>query len=923
MNRFSGGWTPVIVFLSLLCVGQLLPSDVAGSEPLGSHSGDGTGEEGVTASAPSTTVPAGCDIPGFTFVSTTLVEDGYVCELTRPAESTPATTAGTVPASTTSTTVVKCPDAPQGLSFVSSSDSDGVLTCTYDGPLPDPQCADAAGYTEVQVRLVDGVWTCERSRSTTTTRPADVSYTCPSAPSGYSFDRRSGSTCYYSRGKTEPADVSHTCPSAPSTYSFDRRSGSTCHYTRSGSTTGGGVPIGTDYTCPSAPLTYSYDRRDGETCHYKRSPSTTRSASSSTTYSCPDAPSTFTYSRRNGSTCYYTRSTTTTRTVSYVPGIGTVCPAAPSTYSYSRRSGNTCYYTRSGSTTLTAASSTRHSCPSVSTFTYQNRTASHVNGFLVGYTCHYTRSGTTTRSARTVTSYACASTRPGGFTYSSQSGSTCHYTRTPTSTTRTAPATYSCDSLSGWDSVRRSGQTCHYHDETTKPATVSHTCPSAPTTFTFSHRSGDTCHYTRSGSFSQAANLCPSVTGFTNTGRDASSCHYEWNPTESDSSSVSTTTTVVSSAVHCPTIVPLRSRDRTGNRCAYHLKIPDSLTLSAPTNLIAYGHNPSVTARDKASVTIDWDDVPGADWYWIQYMPWDKRYALTGPAWNARGQDEALWDDYYVFPNSNTGLLDSEVVLPRPNPDHPIGIKQLFTVRVRAMSDNRQSAWKRVYAYATTTDTRFTGSNIYTGIPRLGEKIAFSMVTDEPRSIWKSYTYIICQGTIPGSPTGGHLDNWLAEIESGLDSWERPTKGLVTATRDTDTNARNRGRECNARIDLSTLPDNVVSFAVRDSVRMYLLCERWDGACVRGGAGGTRHIILDDVYDIAVDRTDFMSLTTCSSVYRGLQHEVGHIYGLAHNYDYDNLTVMRTNLDLFCRPTEYDIVAVRAIHQSGYDYATQ
>ena len=146
-------------------------------------------------------------------------------------------------------------------------------------------------------------------------------------------------------------------------------------------------------------------------------------------------------------------------------------------------------------------------------------------------------------------------------------------------------------------------------------------------------------------------------------------------------------------------------------------------------------------------------------------------------------------------------------------------------------------------------------------------------------------------------------------------------RGLVTAT-------RRAAKECDTDTRYLRTEDNVVRFAIVQS-EMEDLCPIATGACATGVRVGnvyTHNIVVDDTYSITDDDRG------CSTTYRAMQHEIGHVYGLNDpsvanvvpgpddSGIYNNLSVMYTPDDLFCSPTAYDIVAMRALHQSGYNY---
>ena len=159
--------------------------------------------------------------------------------------------------------------------------------------------------------------TCTYTRSGSTTLPAKVTtkYRCPPAPPTFSLtdvDYNRGQ-CIYSRSGTTTRPATYVpmfgnvgpCPTAPATFTYSKRVGNTCHYTRS-TTTRRTYESYDTYTCPPAPATYSPDGQSGSTCRYKRTTSATRSATLKTPAKCPSR-----FVRR-GDNCYQEVTTTDT-----------------------------------------------------------------------------------------------------------------------------------------------------------------------------------------------------------------------------------------------------------------------------------------------------------------------------------------------------------------------------------------------------------------------------------------------------------------------------------------------------------------------------------------------------------------------------------------------------------------------------------
>ncbi len=185
--------------------------------------------------------------------------------------------------------------------------------------------------------------TCTYTRSGSTTLPAKVAkrYRCPPSPPTFKLsdiDYNSGQCVYTRSGRTTLRAkwvpmFGFYCPSPPATYTYHKRDGDTCYYTRT-TTTGRAYETYEAYTCPSAPATYSPDGRSGKTCRYKRSTSTTHAATVKAPSKCPPVPAGHRWGHRSGDDCYYhgteterraARSKTTYSCPSNVRLVGTKC----------------------------------------------------------------------------------------------------------------------------------------------------------------------------------------------------------------------------------------------------------------------------------------------------------------------------------------------------------------------------------------------------------------------------------------------------------------------------------------------------------------------------------------------------------------------------------------------------------------------
>ena len=276
-------------------------------------------------------------------------------------------------------------------------------------------------------------------------------------------------------------------------------------------------------------------------------------------------------------TCHYSKTSTTTRTVR--TRTEHTCPTV-SGYRNTSRTGTTCHYSKTSTTTRTVRTRTEHTCPTVSGYRNTSRT---------GTTCHYSKTSTTTRTVRTRTEHTCPTVS--GYRNTSRSGTTCHYSKTSTTTrTATQRKVYaSCPSApSTYSYSHKNGALCYYSrsGKTTRPAifnihVYTYSCPRAPTTYSYSHRSGSTCHYTRSTRTTRVAPSrtiysCPAVSGYRNTSRTGTTCKY--------SKTSTTTRTATTKTIHtCPSASGYRNISRTGTTCKYSKTSTTTRTASTKT----------------------------------------------------------------------------------------------------------------------------------------------------------------------------------------------------------------------------------------------------------------------------------------------------------------------------------------------------
>ncbi len=369
-----------------------------------------------------------------------------------------------------------------------------------------------------------------------------------------------------------------TCPTVSGYSLVSMDADGVCKYSKT-------TTVTADPTCPEVDG-YKNTGRDGFTCNYSKTTTvkTTKPAecpegyakvdgtckkttteTTTKTASCPSG-----YSKVDG-TCKKTTTETTTKTANCPSGYsksGNTCAktttetttktaSCPSGYN---KSGNTCAKTTTETTTKPA----NVTCPTVTNWTYVNTT---------GTTCNYKR--TVQSSEYTLTyvetktgSYVPADTNTYhyeqvGADYVYDCNNQCAfvwiytykvYKKTYKTITETATRTGTvvCPTVSGYTNTGRDGLTCNYSKTTTVYANP--VCPTV-SGYTNTGRDGFTCNYSKSTTTTTNP-VCPTVSGYTNTGRDGFTCNY--------SKSTTTTTDPV-----CPTVSGYAYTGRNGYTCSY------------------------------------------------------------------------------------------------------------------------------------------------------------------------------------------------------------------------------------------------------------------------------------------------------------------------------------------------------------------
>lgn len=706
----------------------------------------------------------------------------------------------------------------------------------------------------------------------------------------------------------------------------------TCVYTREVSRDVDADPVECSDTQPGE---FKLKEPTDEHCLYERVPYTTRDADKSVTYSCD--PRSGWSMRRSGGDCIYSK--TVTKILPPDPAVYE-CPPVD-TYRPGKLQDKTCTYTRSGSTMLPAKVTTKYRCPpNPPTFSLTDIDYNHGQ-------CIYSRSGETTRPAQYLPMFGSVGTcptAPDTFTYSkrvshSSTYIVCHYTRIKTTsrayqsydtyTCPPAPATYSPDG--------RSGSTCRYKrsTSTTGPATLAtpSKCPPVPPNHRWSHRSGNSCYYTMTVTETRPARskttyFCRSGTLVGTKCRDPRTATtrtprvYECPKpgtreilTESGSGKSKTCTYVKTETVTITKKAP---------------KLPPPTTLATPTGVKANGDSTidsGLPSDNLYKSEISWERVPKASEYIVKYGVWtieERKQLPTLP----QMADDTFWNDKKTSQNKIllTGLNSNT----------------LYIVRVQAIPKDttihNTSGWSiPIYTYTTAATGVFNGTPIPPDLPsRVGINYILGYLPP------KHYSYTICTNNVnrvEDIPVN-RLQNETfqqrvaAEIDKGINMWAVATDRMVTAKR---SGLVRCDEKMVAGTDTVFVPATIVTFfescgfKEKDASEEVYACiiSSTYGLALSGQTVYVNKPWVSPEYILSEDLPDDAS---CSQLHRIAMHESGHAYGLADvpedeelpedqrrrklQSSWDNKTVMWMSKDELCAPTEYDIVALKAIYQS-------
>ena len=309
--------------------------------------------------------------------------------------------------------------------------------------------------------------------------------------------------------------------------------------------------------------------------------------------------------------------------------------------------------------------------------------------------------------------------------------------------------------------------------------------------------------------------------------------------------------------------------------------------LSPPTGIKANGDSPSET---DGRAIVEWTAVPRASAYMLRYRP----YCASSPcsAWTNRTITKT--DTSYTITSLTTG--------------------QLYTIQLKSIVEvtNLDNWSDPIYAYPTPP------------IPARPDSVGPVPLWVNPS--YTDYNYIMCLDTIsliqdddPNTPFVNERQQVIDAIVNGIEIWETVTHGIVTATRNTrDSTPCNKGYN-NRHANTIDIVDRTV---------MLMRCEPKAKPTLNSkpkpstGCAGSR-IVAGSLSYVRISILNTRSLAgSCSEFSGTVTHEGGHAFGLAdfppdaYTDSHVEMTVMDYQFSPDCTPTPFDVVAIKAIHQS-------
>ena len=232
---------------------------------------------------------------------------------------------------------------------------------------------------------------------------------------------------------------------------------------------------------------------------------------------------------------------------------------------------------------------------------------------------------------------------------------------------------------------------------------------------------------------------------------------------------------------------------------------------------------------------------------------------------------------------------------------------------------DRISPWSSPWVYVYSTARRIHGStSVYDGIPTTNDPLTVPAVHVPLDGRNLTYTYYVCTNTLPShSRPGIHDPAALREINNGISAWHRAAN-LLTVRSGTSNCSADELENLSKERNLVVLDTNQERMARLCDIEFFMPGP--SEGCMRhippeaGARRDTRHLILHKL-------TNYLNTAKgCTSMFRLGMHEAGHAVGFGHGFvmPSSDYSVMWMPDDSLCALTVHDLLAVRALYESGY-----
>ncbi len=360
--------------------------------------------------------------------------------------------------------------------------------------------------------------------------------------------------------------------------------------------------------------------------------------------------------------------------------------------------------------------------------------------------------------------------------------------------------------------------------------------------------------------------------------------------------------------------------------------------LAPPTGVSAVGYTSAVSGVAAGKAHMPWvrSITSGVDGYRIRYAVWRQAHLSRIPD-----------SDWTLVADNDNGTPDNT------SDDTPITgagfsitglrLKAAYIVQVQAYKNDlpeahRYSVWSPI-VYVYTTAGQITGeTSRLAGLPNPQDPITIPSVERPFDGRQLTYTYHVCADTLPTAPsqpgTTTYDPDALAAIRNGISQWQIATSTLPANQRLTVGHILEEDCDAhNVATEIVDTENNRVAVA-RNRIEMNMFCGSKEvpyaagSGCMRrmrkeqgGRVREQRHVVIHN--------SEYQPVSgSCSQMFRVALHETGHVFGLDHPrsknlQDYlrtlpDDYSVIWMPHNSLCTLTEHDLLAVRAIYESGY-----